>query len=85
MSKIKVVKGVLENYAETGTGGFYWSVQDENHIDDKGMYSYDGLNILSPRTLQHMTIYDMDGEEIYSDNPLLISHHLVNKLGRSNN
>ena len=75
MSVTKVIKGVLCNYFETGCEGTYWSVQDENHIDDKGMYDYEGLNILSPRTLVHMTIYGSDNHMIYSGNPSLVNYH----------
>ena len=40
------IKGVLEPFAETGTEGIVWSVQDEAHISADGKWDLTGLNTL---------------------------------------
>jgi hypothetical protein len=40
------IHGVLHGWFETGSEGTSWAIQDEKFIDDKGMYSYDGLHII---------------------------------------
>lgn len=41
-----LIKGPLGTYFETGSEGSHWTIQDVNHIDAKGMYSYAGLHHL---------------------------------------
>lgn len=41
-----MIKGPLGEYFETGCEGVYFSIQDENFIDQNGMFSHEGLHLL---------------------------------------
>lgn len=65
-TKTKEIFGVTFAWAETGTEGFIWSVQDEQHITHEGVggWSYDGLNPL--KTGDFLEVYDESGKVIFS-------------------
>lgn len=58
----KEVKGIFDGWFETGTEGTYWSLQDENYIDENGMYSYDGLKLI--KNGDHLTIFWPKSENV---------------------
>lgn len=62
----KEIYGVAFAWAETGTEGFIWAVQDEKHIKHEGPggWSYDGLNCLENG--DYLEIYDEQGKILFS-------------------
>lgn len=66
------IRGKLGEFFETGTEGVYFSLQDEKHIDDKGMYSYKGLHLL--KNGDHLEIlYGEDEKVLWSGKLGMIS------------
>jgi len=53
--KYKNITGILFDYFETGSEGTIWAIQDEKHIDAKGMYSHEGTHYL--KTGDYLSIY----------------------------
>lgn len=56
----EVIKGIIFPFAETGTEGIIWSLQDEKYISEDGKrWQYDGLNPLQDG--DHLTVLNDDG------------------------
>lgn len=70
---MKKIKGVPQGFFETGTEGVLYAVQDENFINEKGHYSYEGLHILKPG--DHVKVIDKSNGQVWVDSEVEILIH----------
>jgi len=77
------IKGTLAGWFETGSEGTYWTLQDEKHIDDKGMYSYEGMHVL--KSGMQLVIHYPKSDKVYWEGQLVLvpgyDPKLLKKLG----
>lgn len=90
------IVGFLDNYAETGSEGAYYIVQDKNHIDEKGMYSWDGTHILDRNGYKDYLKFFFPDADITKDKPIwegepvfirssFVHYHSINRRKKSIN
>lgn len=78
----KVITGIPFGWFETGTEGVIWAVQDENHINKEGFYSYEGLNCIKPG--DHLKI-TMDGKYTIFDDEVTVLKYTDGDLSLAGN
>jgi len=66
---MRIVKGPIFMYFETGMEGCQWAIQDMTTIPESGYWPHEGLSLLTRKSkIQSMTIFK-DNQQIWSGNP----------------